>query len=70
MKTVVSYSGNGLVFAVMNIGSCWLIAVREYNVGLGSYRVIDVMSCDNEKDARSVAWAMSMPNNVKTRRFP
>ncbi len=62
MKTVVNYSGNGLVFAVLNIGGDFVVAVRKYNVGLGSYQVVDVMSCDDEKDARSQAWAMSMPN--------
>ncbi len=62
MKTVVSYSGNGLVFAVLNVGGDFVVAVRKYNVGLGSYKVVDVMSCEDEKDARSSAWALSMPN--------
>lgn len=61
MKAVVNYSGNGLVFAVLNIGGDFMVAVRKYGV-VGSYQVVDVMSCDDEKDARSQAWAMSQPN--------
>lgn len=65
MKTVVAYSGNGLVFAVLNIGGDFAVAVRKYHVGLGSYQVVDVMSCESEQEARSVAWALSMPDGYK-----
>lgn len=61
MKTIVKISGNGLVFAVVQMGGSFVVAVRKYNVGLGSYQVVDVMSCDDEADARSSAWALSMP---------
>lgn len=65
MKTVVAYSGNGLVFAVLNIGGDFVVAMRKYHVGLGSYQVVDVMSCESEQEARSAAWAMSEPDGYK-----
>lgn len=65
MKTVVAYSGNGLVFAVLNIGGDFVVAVRKYHVGLGLYQVVDVMSCESEQEAHSAAWAMSEPDGYK-----
>ena len=65
MKTVVSYSGNGLVFAVLSIGSCWSVAVRKFDPIWRGYWVIDVMSCESEQEARSAAWAMSEPDGYK-----
>lgn len=65
MNTVVAYSGNGLVFAVLNIGGDFVVAVRKYHVGLGSYQAVDVMSCESEQEARSAAWAMSEPDGYK-----
>lgn len=62
MKTIVNYSGNGLVFGVVSVGGDFMVVVKKYNVGLGSYKVVDVMSCDDEADARSSAWALSMPD--------
>lgn len=64
VKTVVSFSGNGFVFAVLSIGSCWSVAVKKYGV-MNSYKVIDVMSCESEQEARSAAWAMSEPDGYK-----
>lgn len=65
MKTIVNYSGNGLVFGVVVIGDLFRVVVKKYNVGLGSYKVIDILSCEDEKEARSAAWAMSMPGGYK-----
>lgn len=62
MKTIVKFSGNGLVFAVIKLGSAFVVAVQKYSVGLDLYKVIDVMSCEDEQEARSCAWAMSMPD--------
>lgn len=64
MKFVVSVSGNGFVFAVLEIGSRFLVSVRKYGV-MNSYKVVDVVSCDDEQEARSVAWAMSEPDGYK-----
>ncbi len=64
IKTVVSFSGNGLVFAVLSIGSCWSVAVKKFGA-LNTYKVIDVMSCESEQEARSAAWAMSEPDGYK-----
>lgn len=61
MKTVVAYSGNGFVFAVLNIGGLFRVAVRKTGA-MGSYVVVDVLSCESEQEARSAAWAMSEPN--------
>lgn len=61
MKTVVAYSGNGFVFAVLNTGGDFMVAVRKHVV-MGSYVVVDVMSCESEQEARSAAWAMSEPD--------
>lgn len=63
-KFVVSFSGNGLMFAVLTIGSLFVVAVRKYGA-MNSYTVIDVVSCDDEQDARSTAWALSMPDGYK-----
>jgi hypothetical protein len=57
----VTYSGNGFVFAVLSIGGSFMVAVRKHVV-MGSYQVVDVMSCENEAEARSAAWAMSEPD--------
>lgn len=62
--TVVSFSGNRFVFAVLSIGSCWSVAVKKYGV-MNSYKVVDVVSCEDEQEARSVAWALSEPNGYK-----
>ena len=61
MNTVVAYSGNGFVFAVLSIGGSFMVAVRKH-VAMGSYVVVDVMSCESEQEARSAAWAMSEPD--------
>lgn len=64
IKTVVSFSGNGLVFAVLQTGTGWLVAVRKYGA-MNSYKVVDVVSCEDEQDARATAWALSEPDGYE-----
>lgn len=61
VKYVVSFSGNGLVFTVYQIGSMFGVAVRKF-VSMDAYKVIDSVSCEDEAEARSVAWALSSPD--------
>ena len=56
VKFVVAINSNGLKFAVLQIGDCYVMSVQYLSVKRASYRSIDVISCESEEEARKCAW--------------